>query len=323
MRAGMIALALVTLAACNQSEMAQDAPSGLASAPAEAPAPPPPGGPAQAARGGEEFASDIQIETEERKGATPQQSGQPGDPISYLAYSYAIGMQLPGEQVIPLMGAHEKACRDAGPRLCQLIGSTRSGDPQSYLSGSISLRGEPAWLQRFMGGLEGQARDAGGKIASESISTEDLTRAIIDTEATLRAKTALRERIQALLRSHPGKLSDILEAERELARVQGEIDSITSNLAAMRTRVSMSALTLSYESKPRSVAGDTFEPLTQAFASFLSVIVQGFAAIVLIVAGVLPFAIVFGLIAWLLIWIRNKRGGRFLRARAMPPAETN
>ncbi|MET0183230.1 MAG: DUF4349 domain-containing protein [Caulobacterales bacterium] len=312
MRAGMIAVALL-LVACGDQNMS--APTGVAAPPAPMDAPQ-----MEAARGGaagEGYAVDAAAE--ERQSAQQPSPSEPGDPVTYLAYSYAIGMELPGDRLIGVMSAHEKACRDAGPRRCQLVGSARSGDPQSYLSGNISLRGEPTWLRGFMNSLEGQARDAGGDVKSQSTSTEDLTRAIIDTEATLRAKTALRERLQELLRSRPGKLSDLLEVERELARVQGEIDSTTSNLAAMRTRVSMSALSLTYESKARPVASDTFEPLAQAFSSFLSIVVQGFAAIIMIVAGLLPFAIVFALLGWLALWIRKKRGGRFIQRKTPAP----
>src|SRR5262249_8913389 len=156
------------------------------------------------------------------------------------------------------------ACQQAGPRLCQLIGSSRSGDPETYVSGMVQMRGEPGWLRHFMGGLERQADEAGGRIISQSTSTEDLTRSIVDTEAQLRAKKTLRDRLQQLLASRPGRLSDLLEAERALAQVQGEIDAIESGLTVMRTRVAMSELTLSYESETEPLRSDLFEPLTEA-----------------------------------------------------------
>lgn len=248
---------------------------------------------------------------------TPNQPAQPS-PVLYLAYSYAVGLEIPSQRLAGVMDRHVQACQSAGPRLCQLIGSNLSGDPDSYMRGYVSLRGEPTWLRTFMDGLEAQADEAGGRIKSQTTSTEDLTRQIVDTEARLRAQTALRDRLQELLRSRPGRLADLLEVERELARVQGEIDAVQSNLAVMRTRVAMSELTLNYESSPRPVGSDTLEPLRHAFANFLGIVVAGFAAIITIIAALIPIAVVVLPIIWLVLRWRKRRGGRLFQREAKP-----
>lgn len=315
--AGMILVAL--LAGCGQAQMATteesapsegyagmaDAERGRMEAPAAAPAPQ---APTDAVSGGE------------AQQTAPSQPSGPA-PVLYLAYSYAMGLEVPSERLAAVMDRHVQACQAAGPRLCQLIGSNRSGDPESYMEGYVSLRGEPAWLRTFMGGISTQVDEAGGRILSQTTNTEDLTRAIVDTEARLRAQTALRDRLQELLRSRPGRLADLLEVERELARVQGEIDAVQSNLAVMRTRVAMSELTLNYRSAPRPVGSDTLEPLRQAFANFLGIVVAGFAAIITIIAGLIPIAVVVVPIVWgLLVW-RRRRGGRFFGQATPKPAE--
>ena len=260
--------------------------------------------------------------------AAPQQAGTPSlpagpTPVLFLAYTYQIGLEIPAPRLTEVMDRHVGACQNAGPRLCQLIGSNRSGDPESYLSGYVSFRGEPVWLRGFMNGLAAEADAAGGRIKTQTTQSEDLTRQIVDTEARLRAMSTLRDRLQELLRARQGRLADLLEVERELARVQGEIDATQSNLAVMRTRVAMSELTLSYESAPRSVGSDTFEPLREAFANFLRIVVMGFAAIITIIAGLLPFAIVLGLLAWAALAWRRHNGGRFWRRtpKQAPPEQ--
>lgn len=247
----------------------------------------------------------------------PSQPAGP-TPVLYLAYSYALGLEIPSERLASVMDRHVQACQAAGPRLCQLIGSNRTGDPQSYMEGYVSLRGEPAWLNTFKSGMAADADAAGGRIIQQSTNSEDLTRQLVDTEARLRAQTALRDRLQQLLRSRPGRLADLLEVERELARVQGEIDAVQSALAVMRTRVAMSELNLSYRSAPRPVGSDTLEPLRQAFANFLGIIVGGFAAIITLIAVLIPFAIVLVPLGWLLLRWRKNRGGRFFRRDAAP-----
>ena len=271
-------------------------------APAAAPAPPPP--------------NNAPTDAEGRP-QQPTQTGAPS-PALYLAYTYAMQLEIPSQRLAGVMDAHIQACNAAGPRLCQLVGSNKSGDPESYMEGYVSIRGEPQWLRTFMGGMAAEVDAAGGRIQGQTTSTEDLTRQIVDTEARLRAQTALRDRLQELLRSRPGRLADLLEVERELARVQGEIDSVQSNLAVMRTRVAMSELTVNYRSAPRSVGSDTFEPLRNAFANFLGIVVGGLAAIVVIIAGLIPIALVVVPIVWLALQWRRRRGGRFLKRETAP-----
>ncbi len=274
---------------------------------APAAAPPPPG--------------DASTRSEAGTSTSPSQPGGP-NPVLYLAYTYTLGLEIPSERLTGVMDRHIQACQTAGPRVCQLITSNRSGSPDSDMNGFVSLRAEPTWLNTFKAGIAQQADEAGGRVDSENTTSEDLTRQIVDTEARLRAQTTLRDRLQELLRTSRGRLSDLLEVERELARVQGEIDSVQSQLAVMRTRVSMSELTLSYHSSPRSLGSDTFEPLRQAFASFLGIIVGGFAAIIVIIAGLIPFAVVLIPAIWLLLRWRRGRGGRFFSRKQTPPAPT-
>ena len=264
-------------------------------------------------------------ETNERGGgggapASQSQSGAslPADPVSYLAYAYGIRLELPGDRLVGVMDGHAAACRDAGLRVCQLVASTRDGDPLATLRGSLSLRAEPQWLQRFLTGVASDAIGAAGRVTSQWTSTEDLTRVIVDTEATLRAKRALRDRLQQLLATRPGSLADLLGVERELARVQGEIDSSESNLAATRNRVAMSALTIEYGSTVRGVAGGTFEPLRLAFAEFIVAVVESTATLVTVVGALLPWVAVVTMAVWLLI--RRRRRAR--RTASDQPSRT-
>jgi hypothetical protein len=317
--AGLVLAGL--LAACGQpQEIAVDTEesagyAGMDRAAGEAaPAPPPPPVSAPAPADADERARGQQGPTT----TSPSQPAGP-TPVLYLAYAYAVGLEIPSQRLSGVMDAHVQACQSAGPRLCQLIGSNRQGDPDSFMQGYVSMRGEPTWLRTFMGGLEAQADEAGGRIVSQSVNSEDLTRQIVDTEARLRALTALRDRLQELLRSRPGRLADLLEVERELARVQGEIDATQSGLAVMRTRVAMSELTLNYGSSPRPVGSDTLEPLRQALANFLGIVVAGFAAIITIIAGLIPVAVVVVPLVWLALRWRKRRGGRFFGPRPAPP----
>lgn len=317
MRKLVIAMGLLCLAACGDANMRSGEMVATQAAPAEAPA----AAMADLERG--QVAEEARAGSDAANGSSQTLPGP--NPVLYLAYAYQLGLELPSNHLPAVMDAHVQSCQRAGPRLCQLMGSTRSGDPDSYLEGYVSLRAEPQWLNTFKAGIAEQADSAGGRLISETTTSEDLTRQIVDTEARQRAQTALRDRLQDLLRSRPGRLADLLEVERELARVQGEIDALQSALAVMRTRVSMSELTVTYRSSPRPVGSNTFEPLRDALANFLKIVVSGFAAIITIVAGLLPFILVLTPVVWGLLRWRRARGGRFFgrKTPAVPSSQSD
>lgn len=233
-----------------------------------------------------------------RDASVSPEAAQADPAISYLAYAYSQRLELPGARLAAVMDSHIAACQAAGEARCQLMGSSRDGEPDARMSGQLIVRGEPQWLREFMQTVAADADGAGGRLVHRGASTEDLTRSIVDSEATLRASRALRERLMRLLESRPGSLQDLLAVERELARVQTEIDATESTLAVMRRRVSMSTLTVMYQSPAPSVSTQTFGPLRDAVKQFVARAVESTAAIVAIVASLLPWVLVAAALVW-------------------------
>lgn len=237
-----------------------------------------------------------------------------------IAYDYVDTIWAPAGRIKGLMDAHQKACASAGTVACQVIASSRSGADGDVTTAVLSIRASPAWIAKLRGGLDADAKAAGGRVTDSQVTSEDLTRSIVDGEARLRAQTALRDRLQQLLAERPGKLAELLEVERELARVQGEIDSAVSTLAVMKTRVATSALTLRYESGAVTRPAGAWAPLAQAFADLAAILARSLAALVSFVAWVAPWA----LVLCVLVWILRKRLPRLRRKpspeEAPPPA---
>lgn len=307
-RAAMLVLPFALLAACDgggggdafrAEEMGYAADSvavtgaRMAAPPRAAPPPPSPG--------------------QQDGGATP---GTPDTPEGMLlAYSYAVGFELPARNVVALKDRHEAECRAAGPQSCLVLGGSVSGDGQDYVYGNLNLRAEPGWLEGFRAGLAEDAEDASGRISSQSTSTEDLTRNIVDTEARLQAQETLRERLIALLERPSDEIGDLLAVERELARVQGELDSARSQLRVMRTRVDMSRLDLSYTPIVNPVSSRALAPVENALRNFLSTLSGSLATVITIIAAAIPFVLILVPLI-LLVW----RGFRRWRVRRRPAA---
>lgn len=220
----------------------------------------------------------------------------------YIAYSYRIGMRLPVSQIEPVMQVHVEKCRAAGPSKCIVINSSLNKQSDEYSSANIYLRAVPNWIDSFQTDIKNDAEAAKGEITFRESSAEDLTRAIIDTDSRLKAQITLRDRLETLLENRDGELADLLATERELARVNGQIDSITSNLKAMRLRVSMSDLNVSYETKRNPVSRSALNPLASAFGDFFYNLSSALAAVVTAFAIGLPWMILIGILLW--IWLR-------------------
>ena len=97
-------------------------------------------------------------------------------------------------------------------------------------------------------GLDHTIPDAAalGRVLNRAISESDVTTRYIDTEARLKTRLALRDRLQKLLETAT-TVEDVLNIERELARVQGEIDAMQGQLDYLDRQVAESTLDLTLQ----------------------------------------------------------------------------
>lgn len=248
--------------------------------------------------------------------ALPPGVALPSTPL--LAYSYSAGLEASTKAIPSLLASHQAACKAAGNARCQVINASTQAYGVDSVTGRLEMRAEPRWLEGFRAKLSEDAKAAGGRITASNTSSEDLTREIVDVSARLAAQRALRDRLQRLLESRPGKLSELLEVERELARVQGELDGLTSNLAVMQARVATSLMTLEYSSRPSPVSSDSWAPMRDALNGFFGTVIAGFAALIRLLAVLVPFAIVLVPVIWLALRARGRH--RLAEAKKETPA---
>lgn len=240
--------------------------------------------------------------------APEEQTGQ-----QFIAYAHSVGLRLPVQAVETTMQGHIAACNAAGTAVCIVTGSWMNAYSQDQVSASLELRATPDWVSRFLSGIDAEAEAARGEVTSRQTTAEDLTVSIIDTGARLKAQETLQARLEKLLAERPGDLGEILETERELARVNGEIDALTSRLANLRQRVEMSRLSVNYETRVNPVSQGALAPLAEAFGAFFYNLAGAGAAVITAFAIGLPWLLLIGALLWIwlrLLWprIRKRRG---------------
>jgi hypothetical protein len=85
-----------------------------------------------------------------------------------------------------------------------------------------------------------------GRVTSRRVSAEDVTAEYHDLEAGLANKRALRDRLRLLL-AKATTIKDTLAIEKELARVQTELDVLEGRMKLLRSLVARSTLQLNID----------------------------------------------------------------------------
>jgi Domain of unknown function (DUF4349) len=236
----------------------------------------------------------------------------PSDEVAqqYIAYSHSLGMRLPVKSIEPVMQGHVAACNDAGPSVCIVTNSWFNTYSDDEASASLQLRATPVWIETFLKGVDAEAEQANGEVTNRQTTAEDLTVSIIDTDARLNAQQTLQRRLEELLANRDGELGDLLATERELARVNGDIDSLKSSLKTLMLRVQMSQLSINYATKRNPVSQGALSPIGHAFGEFFYNLSSALAAVITAFAIGLPWLILIGAFLWIwlkLIWPRIRR----------------
>ncbi len=228
--------------------------------------------------------------------------------VPQLAYDYSYGFAAAPDGVESLIKADQAACDHAGPAECQMISlSADNSRDAGYVHKTLELRVTPAWLKAWQASIDGGLKQAHARITAQNVTSEDLSLQIVDSEAHIKNQEALRDRLADIIRTSPGKVSDLVDAEKQLADVQADIDSSQSALAVMQTRVATSHLTLTYESEQAAASTGAFAPVTDALKSVLRDMMMVFGVLIHLFAFLIPLAVVGVPIGWLILRWRARR----------------
>ncbi len=146
-----------------------------------------------------------------------------------------------------------------------------------------------------------------GTVLKQLTSAEDVTDQFIDVNARLATKRLEEERLQKLLVEQTGVLSDVLEVERELSRVRGEIEQAQGRQRFLEHSVAFATVELLATEQPADRW--TFQqPLLQEAVTVLykscSVLVTVLRVGLLAIIALAPWAglavVPAGLVWWLL-----------------------
>lgn len=233
-----------------------------------------------------------------RSASNPVPVGMP-----QVAYTYAYGFRVPATIIRPMQEKHADMCEAKGPQVCRIV-SMNSGESEGdYAYGSLQLAIASEEARTFGKALTATSEGMKGELVSSSIQGEDLSKRIVDTEARLRARNVLRDRLMEVLRNRTGTVAELVEAERGVAQVNEEIDQARSWLNEMRSRVAYSTMTLEYQAGTPSEGGFV-DPIRNAWGSLATIFGNLIAIMMVLGLVILPI----GLLVWGAIRLFKRTG---------------
>jgi hypothetical protein len=112
------------------------------------------------------------------------------------------------------------------------------------LRGQVVVKVLPENLDRFLQKIRGL-----GELKNQTLGTEDVTKAYLDTDARLKNARVMEQRLIDMLKTKTGKVSDLLQVEKELSRVREEIEKMQGELKYWDSQVQFATVTISLAEK--------------------------------------------------------------------------
>src|SRR5947199_3962945 len=124
--------------------------------------------------------------------------------------------------------------------------ATTSSEKQANgkLKGQVVVKVLPENLDRFLQKIRGL-----GELKNQTLGTEDVTKAYFDTDARLKNAHVMEQRLIDMLKTKTGKVADLLQVEKELARGREDIENIQGELKYWDSQVQFATVTISLAEK--------------------------------------------------------------------------
>jgi hypothetical protein len=269
-------------------------------------------------------AADQAAETIAAPRTAEPESAPPGQPTE------AVAPAMPRK--IIYAATVEMVCTDFAATAKKLLDEVRSKGgyvaETNVIGASNGKSREGTWKVRvpiaqfdaFMAALSGV-----GEVQSSSTTSQDVSEEYYDIEARLKNKRVEEARLIDHLRHSTAKLSDILMVEKEISRVQEEIERMEGRQRFLANQTDYSTVTITVRELTSLAPRESPTLWTQIGRTFTeSVVALGEfgRGLALLVVGLLPWAAVgagVGLPVWRIVRRRQQRKAK-ASAVAKPPA---
>ena len=138
-----------------------------------------------------------------------------------------------------------------------------------------------------------------GDVESEGHTGEDVTEEYIDLQARLQSYKLVKERLTKILDERAREVKDILDIEREMARVGAEIESLEGKIKFIDQQADMATVTVNFSESNRNIFGgiNLGERFSDTLHTSVEASVNAFNGIVIVIAFMIP-VVFWGCVLW-------------------------
>ncbi len=200
-------------------------------------------------------------------------------------------------------------------KLTQLVKANNGYIAETNVGGASGEQRTGSWKVRvpvenyeaFMAGAQRL-----GELQSINSSSQDVTAEFYDVSARIKNKRVEEKRLQELLKKATGKLTEVLQVEKELSRVRGEIEQLQGRIRVLRDLSSLTTITITMREIKDYVppAPPTFgTEIARQFSGSVAVMKGVGKGLILLGAALLPWLplALIGFFGWTVVRARNKK----------------
>lgn len=210
-----------------------------------------------------------------------------------IAYTESFVVELPSGAVEATQQETLKKCLAAG---CSVLNTRLDRLRNGVVEASISVRIAPDRYQAFADTIVAPP----ARLVSHAETAEDKTIPLLDIEKRLEAQTALRDRLQKMLQQAGTSVGDLVAVEKQLAEVQGTIESETAQRDYLRTITDTVRVEVSYNGLIQQAGPIDISPIRVAADAFVQTAIESFGEMIGLVAYALPWLPIAAVGFWLL-----------------------
>src|SRR5216117_3731313 len=189
--------------------------------------------------------SDASVASSESS-ANAEQAGKSSveTPAPELANSKLIRNATVDLEIVSFDNAVQKITAFANEEHGYVATTGSEKQANGKLRGQVVVKVLPESLDRFL-----QKVRSLGQLKNQTLGTEDVTKEYFDTDARLKNAHVMEQRLIEMLKTKTGKVSDLLQVEKELGRVREEIEKMQGELKYWDSRVQFATVTISLAEK--------------------------------------------------------------------------
>jgi len=203
----------------------------------------------------------------------------------HVAVRHDLAVIIAADAVEAAWKAAETACLAAD---CELLASHIARDNErapaiAYLDARLPPAALTPFLER-LGGL--------GTIGRHGTAAEDKTAEVVDVEARLKNMAEFRDSLRKLMATPNARLKDLVEVERELTRVQSELDTLATRRKLLGNDTEKVRVTVAFSARPAVLEAGMWLPVKNAVLHAGHVLAHTVATLIGLAIALLPWALV-------------------------------